>query len=81
MKKQEKELLIKVINQVLKSKKSSIHSSDKEKLIVVREGIKHSKTKMELLNWVAKFGLLVAGSLDDVSDIAGDIISAIKDLT
>lgn len=64
MNKKEKEFIIGIVNQVLKSKKSNIHRDDREKLIVIREKIKNCRTKRSLLKWLSKLGLLLAGSLD-----------------
>lgn len=50
MKNDSKNTFIKLLDQVIRSKKSNLSKSDLEKLIIIREGLKHSKTKLSFKN-------------------------------
>jgi len=59
-----KEKLIKLLDQVIRSKKSRLSKDDLEKLIIVREAIKNSKRKFTLLR-----NLITLGNILDLKEI------------
>lgn len=60
-----KNTLIKLIDQVIRSKKSTLSNDDLERLIVIRESLKHSKRKISFKNIIRVGNILGLKELID----------------
>lgn len=64
MKKKQKKEYINGLNRILKSQDSNLSQKEKALIISVREGIKYSTNKNEILELLLKLALIFAGILD-----------------